>query len=97
MRKVTYSRKLISWLIGLAGLLIFAGLSAVLQQQAQAAPLGQSPIFTPTPGPDGRIIYIVKANDTLLSISLTTGVPVEQLRALNNISGDTIIVGQELL
>ena len=64
---------------------------------AQAAPLPQVPIYTPTPLPDGRIIYTVKANDTLLSISLLTGVPVDKLRELNHLNGDTIIEGQELL
>jgi hypothetical protein len=64
---------------------------------AQAAPLLQIPIYTPTPGPDGRIIYIVKPNDTLLGISLVTGVPVEKLRALNNLTSDTIFEGQKLM
>ena len=62
-----------------------------------AAPARQIPIYTPTPGPDGRIIYIVKANDTLLGISLITGVSVDQLRALNNLTSDTIFEGQQLL
>jgi len=62
-----------------------------------AAPAAQIPIYTPTPGPDGRIIYIVQANDTLLGISLLTGVTIEKLRGLNNMSGDTIFEGQELL
>ncbi len=64
---------------------------------ASAAYPGQIPIYTPTPGPDGRIIYIVQPNDTLLSISLLTGISVEELRALNNLTGDTIYPGQELL
>jgi hypothetical protein len=64
---------------------------------ALAAPELQIPIYTPTPGPDGRIIYIVKPNDTLLGISLVTGVSIEQLRALNNLVGDTIYEGQELV
>jgi LysM repeat protein len=67
------------------------------QKVAQAAPEAQVPIFTPTPQPDGRIIYIVKTNDTLLGISLITGVPVDKLRALNNLASDTIYEGQELL
>lgn len=66
-------------------------------QPAQAAPNQQAPIYTPTPGPDGRIIYIVKAGDTLLSISLLTGVPLDTLRSLNNLTSDTIYEGQELL
>jgi len=68
-----------------------------VQGVAQAAPENQVPIFTPTPQPDGRIIYIVKVNDTLLGISLVTGVPVDKLRALNNLTSDTIYEGQELL
>jgi LysM repeat protein len=64
---------------------------------ASAAAALQVPIYTPTPGPDGRIIYTVKPNDTLLSISLLTGVPLEKLRSMNNLKGDTIVVGQQLL
>jgi len=82
---------LVSLLI-LAGLAIFRPLAP-----AQAAPAPQVPIFTPTPGADGRIIWVVKANDTLLSISLITGVSVDELRALNNLTGDTILAGQQLL
>ena len=63
----------------------------------QAAPAAQVPIYTPTPGPDGRIIYIVQANDTLLGISLLTGVSLDQLRSLNNLTSDTIFEGQEIL
>jgi hypothetical protein len=66
-------------------------------QFAQAAPPYQIPIYTPTPGPDGRIIYIVKANDTLLGIALTFGISVDELREINNLSGDTIFEGQQLL
>jgi hypothetical protein len=63
----------------------------------QAAPDRQILILTPTPGPDGRIIYIVKTNDTLLSISLTMNITVEKLKALNNLSSDVIYPGQKLL
>ncbi len=63
----------------------------------QAAPEAQIPIYTPTPGPDGRIIYIVQPNDTLLGISLLTGVPLDKLRGLNNLTSDTIFEGEELL
>ncbi len=70
---------------------------AFLNQSVQAAPQRQVPISTPTPGPDGKIIWIVQSNDTLLSISLITNVPVDQIRQLNNLTGDTIIVGQKLI
>jgi len=77
------------------GILNFEGRNQY--SRALAAPKIQIPIYTPTPGPDGRIIYIVKPNDTLLGISLITGVSLEQLHALNNLTGDTIFEGQELL
>jgi LysM repeat protein len=64
---------------------------------ALAAPPAQVPIYTPTPGPDGRIIYIVKPNDTLLGISLITKIPLEKLRSMNNLNGDLIFEGQKLL
>jgi LysM repeat protein len=76
---------------------LFLGLGLSLGRNAQAAPPAQVPIYTPTPGPDGRIIYIVQPNDTLLRISLISGVPVDQLRALNNLTSDTIYEGQRLL
>ena len=71
------------------------GLSATVP--VQAAPDWQIPIYTPTAGPDGRIIWIVKANDTLLSISLISGVPVDEIRGLNNLTSDTIYENQKLL
>ena len=74
------------------------GLSAgFISLSAQAAPQRQILIYTPTPGPDGRIIWIVKANETLLSISLITGIPVDKIKDLNNLTSDTIYEGQQLL
>jgi len=53
---------------------------------------------TPTPGPDGRIIYIVKEKDTCLSISLLNQIDVNQLRALNRLDDQCVLlVGQKLL
>jgi len=52
---------------------------------------------TPTPGPDGRIIYIVQPGDTCIRISLLTNVPVSELRAKNNLDeACSLIPGQEL-
>ncbi|MBN2549771.1 MAG: LysM peptidoglycan-binding domain-containing protein [Anaerolineales bacterium] len=64
---------------------------------ARAAPVKQIPIYTPTAGPDGRIIYVVKLNDTLLGISLLYGITIEELRELNNLTSDTIVEGQRLI
>jgi LysM repeat protein len=66
-------------------------------QSALAAPEQQIPIYTPTPGPDGRIIWVVKANDTLLSISIISGIPVEEIMAANNMTNDTIFEGQQIV
>lgn len=71
---------------------------ALWRSPARAAPTYQlTPFPTPTPGPDGRIIYIVQPNDTLLRISLIAGISVDELRGLNNLTGENIVVGQELL
>jgi len=80
-------------------LCIFLGLSALgWSIPSVAAPALQlTPFPTPTPGPDGRILYVVQQGDTLLRISLIAGVPVDELRGLNNLTGDTITIGQELL
>lgn len=66
-------------------------------QAAFAAPPAQIPIYTPTPGPDGRIIYIVQPNDTLLRIAIIAGLTVDQLKELNQMTSDTIYEKQELL
>lgn len=79
-----------------AAALLLAALSLSLPVQAAPA-LQLTPFPTPTPGPDGRILYVVQPNDTLLRISLISGVSVEELRALNNFTGDNIQVGQQLL
>ncbi len=83
---------------GLALLLVMGWLLA-LQIPTQAAPLAQLTVFpTPTPGPDGRIVYIVQPGDTLWRISAITGVPIETIRELNGLgTDDTITPGDELV
>jgi len=68
---------------------------------AQASPVAQLTVFpTPTPGPDGKIIYIVQTGDTLWRISAITNVSIEQLRTLNKLGpddpikpGDKLVIG----
>jgi hypothetical protein len=82
------------------GLMLLLALLAVISASpGWAGPEAQvTPFLTPTPGPDGRIIYIVQPNDKLWTISALAGVSLEELRALNNIVGEAVIVpGQELL
>jgi hypothetical protein len=80
--------------------LLAAGISiALMVGSTQAAPLAQlTPFPTPTPGPDGRIMYIVKTGDSLWRISAVAGIPMGELRSLNNLGADDVIKpGQELL
>lgn len=83
----------------LAVLLALALAAFALTLRALAAPVAQGEQFaTPTPGPDGRIIYIVKAGETCISISLLTGVPVDYLRTTNRLDENcTLREGQELI
>jgi LysM repeat protein len=62
-----------------------------------AAPNAQ--FITSTPGPDGRIIYIVVAGDSCSSIALLHGISVEQLRQLNSRLDEncTVTVGQQMV
>jgi hypothetical protein len=89
--------------------LTFAGICLFLliiifstyQIPAQAAPPAQLTVFpTPTPGPDGKIIYIVQEDDTLWRISAITGVSIDELRDLNKLGpedpirpGDHLLIG----
>jgi hypothetical protein len=81
----------------IAVILAFFGLTL----PAQASPRPQLAQYaTPTPQPDGRIIYIVQAGDNCISISLKTGVSLEQLYGQNpNLNTDcsNLVAGMELL
>jgi len=65
---------------------------------AEPAPYAQPTAFpTPTPGPDGRILYTVQVDDSLWRIAALAGISLEQLMALNRIQpGDFIIPGMQL-
>ena len=66
----------------------------------QAAPTSQDGgVATPTPGPDGRILYTVQTGDSLFGIAANAGITVDELRTLNNLPADetTIQPGQQLL
>src|SRR4030042_6994023 len=75
----------------LSGAFLFGIVLLVLSQgyRTLAAPQAQWTVFpTPTPGPDGRIIYIVQQDETLWRISAITGVSIDTLRELNNMGAD---------
>ncbi len=77
-----------SLLFLLAVLIIYLGIALPVI----AAPFAQPTTFpTPTPGPDGRIIYIVQEGDTLWRIAAVSGITLETLRALNGLSDNDVI------
>jgi hypothetical protein len=82
-------------------LIFLLGLGFGLASEAYADP-SQSQVetfVTPTPGPDGRIVYIVKEDDvSFWTIAAKAGISLEELYALNGIqSGDFMIAGMELV
>lgn len=66
---------------------------------ANAAPGLQQAFSTPTPGADGRIIYIVQPGDGCFRVAALNNITVDQLRQLNSSLDEncTLIEGQELL
>lgn len=83
-----------TWILVLASLLLVGGaaLGMAGAAPAQAAPPPQLTTFTtPTPGSDGRIIYIVQDGDTLWRIAAIAGIDVADLRDLNNLDPDDIV------
>ncbi len=83
----------------LTGLTFTFFLLASFALTVSASEQTQLPQFaTPTPGADGRIIYIVGEGDSCVRISLLTGVPVDQIRSLNRLDETCLLTpGQELL
>lgn len=64
---------------------------------AGAAPEAQ--FVTATPGPDGRIMYVVVEGDSCLQVALLHKITVQQLRQFNNRLDEdcTLSVGQQLV
>lgn len=72
--------------------------AALSNFQAIAAPQAQATAFpTPTPGPDGKIIYIVQEGDTLWRIAAVVDISIDELRALNAFTPEHVIApGDEI-
>ena len=88
-RDIIFSMKPV-YLLTTIFLALFLLANVTLKAQAQFA--------TPTPGPDGRIIWIVEEGQSCSQISTLTGVPLSQLRALNNLDESCILTpGQQLV
>jgi LysM repeat protein len=81
------------------GLMLTASLFFLSIFPVQAGSIDPQVVYaTPTPNSDGRIIYVVKASDNCISISYMTGVPLDELKRLNNLKDDCALQeGQQLL
>ena len=91
------NKSVLKW-FSLVGIILLLTL-LVVAVPAVAAPAPQyTAIASPTPGPDGRIIYIVQEGDTLWRIAAITGISLDELRRLNNLTAEDIIQpGERLL
>jgi hypothetical protein len=69
-----------------------------LMMPAKASPSSQE-FPSPTPGADGRILYIVQPGDSCFRIQALYGITVDQLRGLNPQLDEncTLVVGDELM
>ena len=90
-RKRTFALLTIS--IAMIAVFLFSVLSSFTMVE------GQVLYLTPTPDELGRVIYVVREGDTCISIALRNSISLDDLRLLNDLSGDSCIVnpGQELL
>jgi hypothetical protein len=89
--------KLSVFLCTLTLILLLSGI-ALPRNGASAAPQAQG-FVTATPGPDGRITYIVAEGDNCGQVALLHGITVQQLRQFNTRLDEncTLTVGQQLV
>ncbi|HOU15752.1 MAG TPA: LysM peptidoglycan-binding domain-containing protein [Anaerolineae bacterium] len=64
-----------------------------------APPTAIVPQNTPTPRPDGAIVHIVVAGDTMFGLAIEYGVDLDELRRLNagTVINDFLSIGQEVI
>ena len=61
-------------------------------------PPTKSPVVTPGPRPEGAVVHVVQAGDTLSGIAAQYDVLLEELYKLNNLTRESVIeVGQEIV
>jgi hypothetical protein len=95
--RLLYNGAIMKRLLSITGILLALILLASSALNAQASQPSQT-LITPTPGADGRILYVVQEGQTCTYIALLAGIPIAQLRSLNRLDENcTLRVGQELL
>ncbi|QPC82722.1 LysM peptidoglycan-binding domain-containing protein [Phototrophicus methaneseepsis] len=63
-----------------------------------ATPQIYAPFVNPQQGDEaGRVVHTVQSGDTLAAIAVAYGVPMSEIRELNNLNGSVLQIGQELL
>jgi LysM repeat protein len=76
----------------LPAIVLILGFVLPVGASPNAAPMAQMTDFpTPTPGPDGRIVYIVQQGDSLWRIAAVAGISIQELAVLNDIDTDTVL------
>ena len=66
--------------------------------RVEARPPAQASYQTPTPNVEGQIIYTVQEGDSCTRIFLLTGVPIDEIIALNNLTAECVLTaGQQLV
>jgi hypothetical protein len=82
----------------IAAFLLTIGAIPALAGPSERVALQPTAFQTATPLADGRILYTVQDGDTLWKIAAITGVPIDELERLNNISrDDPLQVGKVLI
>jgi LysM repeat protein len=66
---------------------------------SEAQPTAVVPQSTPTPRPDGAIVHVVVAGDTMFGLAIQYGVDLDELRRLNagTVVDDFLSIGQEVI
>ncbi len=97
---ILFMVKLATWRFWL-GICLFSLILLLLaaRMPVAAAPFAQfTPFPTPTPGTDGRIIYIVQANDSWWRIAAIHAIDLNDLLRLNDATSETVLLeGEEVL
>lgn len=94
--------KRLIWLAAIGALIVSAcapqsaGAPAT-DSSSGAGPTAAPPSITCGNAPDGSTIYVVQGGDTLQEIADACGSTVEEIRELNNLTGDLVSIGQTLI